>query len=92
MVCCKADAKLALQPMEVTASTSKILIALGLILALLGLLLLFYPRALLWLGQLPGDLRLESKSYRVYFPIVSSVVFSILLSIMLWAAKRFMQP
>jgi len=77
--------------MEVTATTSKILIAIGLILALAGVLLLFYPKALAWLGQLPGDLHLENKRFRLYFPIVSSIIFSLLLSLVLWFVQRFMQ-
>ena len=49
---------------------------------------IFYG-ALGWVGRLPGDIRIESGSTRVYFPIVTMIVVSVVLSLVLAVARRF---
>jgi hypothetical protein len=48
------------------------LILAGLGLALLGVVLLFFPRAFAWFGRLPGDIRTET----VFFPVTSMLLIS----------------
>jgi hypothetical protein len=67
--------------------------ALGVSLAIAGagLLvvgLLLWSGALGWFGRLPGDIRFEREGVRVYFPIVSMVVVSLVLSALLWLFRR----
>ena len=57
------------------------LIVLGALLALVGLALVFGER--LGLGRLPGDLVWRRKNTTVYFPIVTSIVVSLVLTILL---------
>ena len=69
-----------------TSSPAFILIALGLVLILAGLL---YLSGLLgWFGRLPGDIRIESESTRIYVPIVSMLVVSVVLSLVLWLVGK----
>jgi Protein of unknown function (DUF2905) len=56
-------------------------IVLGLLLAVVGVLLVVGSK--LGLGRLPGDIVIERKSVRFYFPIVTSVVVSVALSVLL---------
>jgi hypothetical protein len=42
----------------------------------------------LGLGRLPGDIRIESESGGFYFPIVTCIVISIVLSLILWLFRR----
>jgi Protein of unknown function (DUF2905) len=56
-------------------------IALGLLLAVVGVLLVVGSK--LGLGRLPGDIVIERKSVRFYFPIVTSIVVSVVLSLLL---------
>lgn len=51
--------------------------------------LLIYSGALSWFGRLPGDVRYEGRNTRVYIPIVSSVLASILLSVLFYFVRRF---
>ena len=51
--------------------------------------LLIYSGALSWFGRLPGDIRYESDQTRVYIPIVSSLLFSVLLSLIFYLLRRF---
>ena len=55
---------------------------------LLVLGLLLWSGALGWFGRLPGDIRFERDGVRVYFPIVSLVVVSLVLSALLWLFRR----
>lgn len=65
---------------------SKFLVTLGLILVVLGLL---WPwMAKLGLGRLPGDIVIEREGLRIYVPIVTCIVISLLLTAILWLFRR----
>jgi hypothetical protein len=59
---------------------ARALILVGLGVTLLGVVLLFYPKAFAWFGHLPGDIRVERPGVRVYLPLTSALVVSALLS------------
>ena len=71
-------------------SVGRALVLLGVILATFGLLLLISPK-LPWLGHLPGDIVIQRERVSFYFPLASSLVASIILSVILWLAGRFRQ-
>ena len=58
------------------------MVIIGVIMTLIGLVMWsgFAPK---WLGRLPGDIRIEREHSAFYFPIVTCVVLSILLSLLL---------
>jgi len=62
---------------------AKLLIVIGLGLAALGALLYWFPGLFSWFGRLPGDIRIERESGGFYFPIVSMLILSVVLSIVL---------
>ena len=65
---------------------AKWLITLGIILVVLGIL---WPLlAKLGLGSLPGDFRVERKGYSFYFPLTTSIVVSIVITLILWIFRR----
>jgi hypothetical protein len=61
----------------------KLIVIIGVITTLVGLVMWggFMPK---WLGRLPGDIRIEREGSAFYFPIVTCIVLSILLSL-LWS-------
>lgn len=65
----------------------KLLIVIGVVTALIGLIFWsgFAPK---WLGRLPGDIRIERGNSAFYFPIVTCVVISILLSLIFSLFRR----
>lgn len=65
----------------------KWLIAAGIVIALLGLLVIVLGR--FGLFKLPGDLEFGSKSWRIYFPIASCIILSIILTLILWLISYF---
>lgn len=65
---------------------AKWLVTLGIILVALGLL---WPLlAKLGIGNLPGDIRIERKGFTFYFPVTTSLIVSIAISIILWIFRR----
>lgn len=65
---------------------SKWLITLGLVLVVLGLLWPVLGK--LGLGHLPGDIRIERKGFFFYFPITSSLIVSLVVTLILWIFRR----
>ena len=41
-----------------------------------------------WLGKLPGDIRIERGNSGFYFPIVTCIIISIVLSLLMWIFRR----
>jgi hypothetical protein len=70
-----------------SSSPAFLLIALGVVLIIAGLL--YWSGLLSWVGRLPGDIRIERETTRIYIPIVSMLVISALLSLVLWILGRF---
>ncbi len=60
----------------------KLLLLVGLVLAVIGLFLIFVPG--LRLGRLPGDIVVRRENWGLYFPIVTSIVLSIVITLILW--------
>lgn len=70
-------------------SLGRVLLAAGAILALVGLLLLLAERfPALRIGRLPGDLSVERDRFRLYLPLGTSILLSILLTLVLWLLRR----
>lgn len=65
---------------------AKILVITGIILIVLGLLWPLFKN--LGIGQLPGDIIFKRGGFTFYFPIVTCIILSILLSIILWFFNR----
>jgi hypothetical protein len=42
-----------------------------------------------WLGKLPGDIAVEGKGVRFYFPLVTCILVSLLLTVILWLVQCF---
>jgi thiosulfate reductase cytochrome b subunit len=65
----------------------KILVVLGVVLVGLGLLCM-YGSQIPWLGKLPGDITIKRENVTFYFPLASSIVISILLTILFSLFRR----
>ena len=61
----------------------RLLVIIGLAITFVGLIILVAVRFFPWLGNLPGDFRLEGENYRVYFPLATMILVSILGTILL---------
>lgn len=75
------------------ANLGKALFFAGLLISAVGLVLWIAPRipGLERLGRLPGDIQVTGRNYSFHFPIVTSLVLSVLLSLLLYLIGRFRQ-
>jgi hypothetical protein len=65
---------------------SRALIILGLVLVVAGFLWPLIGK--LGLGRLPGDVHIEGSNYSFYFPLMTSLLVSVVLSVIWWLANR----
>jgi len=64
----------------------RLLIALGLVVALVGLLWPWLTK--LGLGRLPGDLRIDKPGFTLYAPFTTMIILSVVLSLVIWLLRR----
>ena len=70
-------------------SLGKSLIVIGLVIAAVGVLIVLLGRFPAFrIGRLPGDIYIEREGWRFYFPIATSIILSIILSLLLWFFRR----
>jgi hypothetical protein len=67
-------------------SMGKTLLVVGLVIAAVGAAMWLFARA--GGGFLPGDIVVEKKNVRFYFPIVTCIVISLVLSLLAWLMRR----
>jgi hypothetical protein len=65
---------------------SRVLIIFGVVLIAVGLLWPVVSK--LGFGRLPGDIVIERENFRLYIPIATSIIVSVLLSLLLWLLNR----
>lgn len=68
-------------------SSGMLVVVVGFVLVGIGLLI--WSGALSWFGRLPGDLRLGGERTRVFIPITSMLIVSLVLSLVMWVLRRF---
>ena len=66
---------------ELSAHLGRALLVFGIILAAIGLLLIFGPKVP-WLGRLPGDIVVKRENFTFYFPLATSLLLSVILTIL----------
>ncbi|MBL7745561.1 MAG: DUF2905 domain-containing protein [Chitinophagaceae bacterium] len=70
------------------SDTGKWVMIAGLFIVLAGVIIYFFHDKLHWIGRLPGDIRVEKENFRFYFPITTTILFSLLLTIITQVIKR----
>ena len=73
------------------ASLGKLLVFLGAAIFIIGVALLLFGKTNIPLGRLPGDIIYRGKHTTFYFPLATSIVLSIVLSLLLYVIGRFRQ-
>jgi membrane protein implicated in regulation of membrane protease activity len=68
------------------SSTGLVLIVAGVMLVLAGLLA--WTGMLSWFGRLPGDIRIERPNMRIYVPLTSMIIVSVVLSLLMAIVRR----
>lgn len=71
-------------------SMPKLLMAAGALLFLVGLIWMLVGKSIP-LGRLPGDIAIEKENVRFYFPIVTCILISVVLSAVMYLVRLFMK-
>jgi hypothetical protein len=64
-----------------SADTGKYIIFSGILIMLGGLVIYFFHNKLHWIGNLPGDIRVDRENFRFYFPLTTMILLSVLINI-----------
>jgi hypothetical protein len=73
------------------SEVGRIIVILGISLIVIGGVVMLLGRAGLPLGRLPGDIVYKGKNTLFYFPLATSILLSIVLSIVMYLVGRFRQ-
>ena len=65
----------------------RMLVVFGLLIAFVGLALMLVGRVP-WLGRLPGDIHVQRGGWTFYFPLATSLLLSLVLTLILWILGR----
>lgn len=68
-------------------SLGKLLVLIGIVLVVIGGLIMLSGK-IPWLGRLPGDIVIQRKNFTFYFPLATSIVISIILTLIFWLIGR----
>jgi H+/Cl- antiporter ClcA len=64
------------------------LVVVGVLIAVIGFVWMLAP-SIPWLGKLPGDIVIERENFRFYFPVMTCVLLSLLLTGIMWVVRHF---
>ncbi|MGB5506765.1 MAG: DUF2905 domain-containing protein [Sulfurovum sp.] len=73
------------------AEIGKSIIFIGIMIVLIGVILLFSDKLPFNLGKLPGDISYKKENFSFYFPITTSILISIVLSLLFYLFSKFLK-
>jgi hypothetical protein len=72
----------------INQTTGKYLIFFGIVLVLLGAVFFFFHEKMSWVGNLPGDIRIENENSKIYLPFATMILLSIIVNLLLYIFRR----
>jgi hypothetical protein len=66
----------------------RFVVIIGLLLVVDGVILWRFPSLLSWMGKLPGDISVQKGSFSFYFPVVTCIVVSLVVTLLSWLFRR----
>jgi hypothetical protein len=72
------------------SETGKIIIGVGLLLVLVGGIVYLFGNKLHFIGNLPGDIRIEKENFSFYFPITTMLLLSLIVNVLIRVYKHFL--
>lgn len=70
--------------------TGKYIILAGICILVAGILIYFFHDYFKWFGRLPGDIKVEKENYRFYFPLVTTIIISLVITLLINIIKRLL--
>jgi Protein of unknown function (DUF2905) len=66
----------------------KFVVIIGLLMVAAGVILWRFPSLFGWVGKLPGDISVQKGNFSFYFPLVTCIVVSIVITLLSWLFRR----
>ncbi len=66
----------------------KLIVIIGALLVVAGAILWRFPGLFGWVGKLPGDISMQKGNFSFYFPVVTCILISIVLTLLSWLFRR----
>ncbi|MEA3147448.1 MAG: hypothetical protein QOI53_3010 [Verrucomicrobiota bacterium] len=66
----------------------KLVVMVGVFLVVAGVILWRFPSLFNWVGKLPGDISIQKENFSLYFPVVTCLLVSILITLLSWLFRR----
>jgi hypothetical protein len=66
----------------------KLVVLVGVFLVVAGVILWRFPSLFNWVGKLPGDISIEKENFSLYFPVVTCLLVSVLITLLSWLFRR----
>jgi Protein of unknown function (DUF2905) len=66
----------------------KLVVLVGVFLVVAGVILWRFPSLFNWVGKLPGDISIQKENFSLYFPVVTCLLVSILVTLLSWLFRR----
>ncbi|HSZ27354.1 MAG TPA: DUF2905 domain-containing protein [Chthoniobacterales bacterium] len=66
----------------------RFVVIIGLLLVVAGVILWRFPSLLSWMGKLPGDISVQKGNFSFYFPVVTCIVVSLVVTLLSWLFRR----
>jgi hypothetical protein len=66
----------------------KLVLIIGLVLVAAGAILWRFPGLFRWVGKLPGDISFQKGNFSFYFPVVTCILISIVITVLSWLFRR----
>ncbi|WP_310589589.1 DUF2905 domain-containing protein [Flectobacillus longus] len=73
------------------ANLGKLIMLVGIVLVIGGAAIYFLADKIdrwNWLGNLPGDIRIEKENFKLFVPITTSILLTIILNLLIWLFKK----
>lgn len=68
---------------KMSSETGKWIIVAGAVIVILGAIVYFWGNKFHWIGNLPGDIRIERENFKFYFPITTMIIASLLINLII---------
>ncbi len=69
------------------SALGKSLILIGIVITFIGIVLVFAGK-IPWLGRLPGDIYIKRDNFTFYFPLATSILLSVIVSMLFWLLRK----
>lgn len=73
---------------DMDQQTGKYILIGGVIIVLVGLVIYFFHDYFKWVGHLPGDINIRRENFRLYFPLTTMIIISIVITLLINIFRR----